>query len=66
MGMVKAENPVTRINIFNLNTNAKIEVIIQTPAGDVTYEGDGAIDGVPGTAAPVKDGIYGSYLSISG
>ncbi len=53
-GMIAAEDPETRIRIFNVNTNANIEAVIQTPGGKVMYDGDTAIDGVPGTAAPVE------------
>ncbi len=52
-GLIKAEDPETTIRIYNVNTQTLIEAIIQTPGGQVTYEGDAAIDGVPGTAAPV-------------
>ena len=30
-----------------------VEAVVQTPGGLVNYEGSAAIDGVPGTAAPV-------------
>ncbi len=53
-GMVEPRDPETRIRIFNINTNANIEAVIQTPGGKVIYDGDTAIDGVPGTGAPVE------------
>ncbi len=53
-GIVAADDPVTRVRIFNVNTNAIIHAVIQTPGGKITYEGDTAIDGVPGTAAPIE------------
>jgi 2-methylaconitate cis-trans-isomerase PrpF len=53
-GMVKVEDGVTRVMIYNVNTESRIEAIIQTPGGKVRYTGDVAIDGVPGTAAPVR------------
>ncbi len=52
-GMVKAHDPETTVRIYNVNTGALIEAVIQTPGGRVNYEGDTAIDGVPGTAAPI-------------
>lgn len=52
-GMVKATDPETTVRIFNINTGALIEAVIQTPGGTIQYEGDTAIDGVPGTAAPI-------------
>lgn len=53
-GMIAAQDPVTKLRIFNINTNAIIEASIQTPGGEVIFEGDVAIDGVPGTAAPIE------------
>jgi 2-methylaconitate cis-trans-isomerase PrpF len=53
-GLVPATAPETRVRIHNVNTAKLIEAIVQTPDGIVTYEGDAAIDGVPGTAAPVR------------
>lgn len=52
-GLVAATDDVTRVMIFNVNTNAVIEAIVQTPQGQVNYEGDVEIDGVPGSSAPV-------------
>lgn len=53
-GLVAARDPETMVRIFNINTNAIIEAIIRTPGGRITYEGDVAIDGVPGTGAPIQ------------
>ncbi len=53
MGLVAAEAGVTEVPIRATNTGALIEARVQTPGGAVEYEGDGRIDGVPGTAAPV-------------
>ncbi len=52
-GMVSAVPGQTRAMIFNINTEARIEAIVQTPAGEIVYDGEAAIDGVPGTAAPI-------------
>jgi 2-methylaconitate cis-trans-isomerase PrpF len=52
-GLVAAQNGVTQVRIRNLNTGTFICADVCTPGGKVTYEGDTAIDGVPGTAAPV-------------
>lgn len=53
MGLVAAQDGETRIRIFAVNTGATVEAVVRTPGGRVTYEGSEAIDGVPGTAAPV-------------
>ncbi len=52
--MIAATAPETTVRIHNVNTGKLIEAIVQTPGGTVTYEGDTAIDGVPGTAAPIR------------
>jgi 4-oxalomesaconate tautomerase len=53
MGMVPAQDGETRVRIIAVNTGARIEAIVQTPGGQVEYEGAARIDGVPGTAAPI-------------
>jgi 4-oxalomesaconate tautomerase len=53
MGLVPAEDGVTRLRIHAVNIGARIEAVVQTPGGRVDYAGATAIDGVPGTAAPV-------------
>ena len=52
-GLVTPDADETRVRIFDVNTGSRIEAIVQTPGGTVTYAGDHRIDGVPGTAAPV-------------
>ncbi len=52
-GLVPAADGKTSVLVHNVNTGALIESEVQTPQGRVEYEGDCAIDGVPGTAAPV-------------
>lgn len=52
-GLVPATDGKTRVMVHNVNTGSLIELEVQTPRGRVEYEGDAAIDGVPGTAAPV-------------
>ena len=52
-GLVTPDADETRVRIFDVNTGSRIEALVQTPGGTVTYAGDHRIDGVPGTAAPV-------------
>lgn len=52
-GLVPAEDGETRVLIRAVNTGALIEAVVQTPGRQVTYDGETAIAGVPGTAAPV-------------
>jgi 4-oxalomesaconate tautomerase len=53
-GMVKPQGDVSRVRIYHVNIDAKVEAIVQTPGGVVSYDGDTAIDGVPGTSAPIQ------------
>ena len=52
-GLVTPDADETRVRIFDVNTGSRIEAIVQTPGGTVTYAGKLRIDGVPGTGAPV-------------
>ena len=52
-GLVPVEDGETRVRIHQVNTGGKVEAVIQTPGGHVEFEGDAAIDGVPGTGAPI-------------
>jgi 4-oxalomesaconate tautomerase len=52
-GLVAAQDGETRVAIFMENTQQVAVATVQTPGGRVTYAGAAAIDGVPGTAAPV-------------
>lgn len=52
-GLVRVSDPVTALRIFNLNTRKVVEAVIQTPDGEITYDGNAKIDGVPGSGAPI-------------
>jgi 4-oxalomesaconate tautomerase len=65
-GLVPAHDPETIVRIYNVNTKTLVEAIVQTPGGRVTYEGSAAIDGVPGTAAPVGINFKGGIGSVTG
>ena len=52
-GLVAATGDETRVAIYMENTGQVAVASVRTPGGTVTYAGDAAIDGVPGTHAPV-------------
>lgn len=52
-GLVAAQDGETRVRIRMINTGEIAEARVATPGGRVRYIGDAAIDGVPGTAAPI-------------
>jgi 4-oxalomesaconate tautomerase len=61
-GLISATGDRTRVRIHMVNTQSIAVAEIQTPGGIVQYNGDAAIDGVPGTAAP----ILLDFLDIAG
>jgi len=52
-GLVAVAGPVTPVRIHMVNTRSVAVARIETPRGQVEYEGDARIDGVPGTAAAI-------------
>jgi len=52
-GMVQASDGETLVKIRNLNTNSRIDALVQTPNARVQYDGNATIDGVAGSAAPI-------------
>lgn len=52
-GLVAARHGITPVSIWMENTGQIAVAQVQTPGGHVTYAGTAAIDGVPGTAAPI-------------
>lgn len=58
-GWVKATHPETTVMVYNLNTNSTIEMVVETPNGEVNYtEGYLKVDGVPGTGAPILMNLF--------
>lgn len=53
-GLVPAGDPKTRVSIYMVNTGNLAVATIETPGGVVRYDGNTAIAGVPGTAAPIE------------
>jgi 4-oxalomesaconate tautomerase len=61
-GLVDAVDGKTTVRVHMENSGNLCEVDVLTPFGEVTYDGDARIDGVPGTAAPVMC----NYLDVAG
>ncbi|KHL13416.1 4-oxalomesaconate tautomerase [Mumia flava] len=53
-GLLPTTDGVTDVRVRMVNTGALATLHVRTPGGVVTYDGDVAITGVPGTAAPVE------------
>jgi 4-oxalomesaconate tautomerase len=65
-GLVPARDGETTLRILTLNTGTLCEVILQTPGGRMSYDGDARIDGVPGTSAPIKINFLETAGSVCG
>ena len=61
-GLVEAQDGETTVTVYMENTDSIARQRILTPGKKVQYEGDAAIDGVPGTAAPVMI----EFLDVAG
>ena len=53
-GLVQADADRSRVRIRMVNSDSIATATFQTPGGEVQYAGAVAIDGVPGTAAPIS------------
>jgi 4-oxalomesaconate tautomerase len=61
-GLVRAQPDETPVSIFMINSSNRCELMIKTPGGQVEYQGEARIDGVPGTSAPV----ICNYMDLAG
>lgn len=52
-GMVPAQGETSTFRVLTLNTDMACDITVQTPGGQVEYEGDARIDGAPSTSAPI-------------
>ena len=52
-GLVEPQEGLTAVRVKTLNTGTVAELLVSTPGGVVSYEGNARIDGVPGTSAPI-------------
>ena len=65
-GLVAARDGETTVRVFNVNTRSRIDVTVLTPEGRVTYDGETGIDGVAGTAAPIRLNFLDAWGSVTG
>ncbi|MDD7969659.1 PrpF domain-containing protein [Roseinatronobacter alkalisoli] len=66
MGLVPVQRGETRLRIHAVNTGALVDTVVQTPDGQVCYDGTQTIAGVPGSAAPVTLGFTGIVGTATG
>ncbi len=65
-GLVAAMDGETTVRVFNVNTRSRIDVTVLTPARRVVYAGDTRIDGVAGTAAPIRLNFLDAWGAVTG
>jgi 2-methylaconitate cis-trans-isomerase PrpF/tripartite-type tricarboxylate transporter receptor subunit TctC len=65
-GLIPAQDGITSVRVYNVNTRSRIDVTVRTPGGRVTYEGDARIDGVAGTAAPILLNFLDAWGAVTG
>ena len=65
-GLIPAQNGKTEVAVYMVNSDQIAIVTIDTPNGQVTYQGEARIDGVPGTAAPVLENFPDAAGSTCG
>ncbi len=62
MGLIEPRGDETEIRIRAVNTGAQVVAKVPTPGGELTYQGDVEIAGVPGRAASIQL----SFMSVVG
>jgi len=65
-GLVKIKEPITSVRIYNTNTDKIIIADVEVEHGEVNYNGNFEIAGVPGTAAPIKLNFDNPSGSVTG
>ncbi len=65
-GLIEADEGETTVRVFNVNTRSRIDVTVQTPQRRIRYEGLTSIDGVAGTAAPIKLEFLDAWGAVTG
>ena len=61
-GMVSSRGETSTFRVLTLNTGMAADITVQTPGGQVEYEGSARIDGAPGSSAPIEI----SFLDTAG
>jgi 4-oxalomesaconate tautomerase len=51
--LVPTNDGTTTVRVWDVNTSSRMNVTVPTPGGVMKLDGAAAIDGVPGTAAPI-------------
>ena len=64
-GLAKPQGETTTLRVLTLNTDMQCDITVQTPNGQVEYDGTARIDGVPGTSAPITINFLDTAGSVA-
>lgn len=65
-GLVTPRDPITAVTIYMVNTETVAVAHVPTQGGEVRYEGETSIAGVPGTAAAIRIDFRDTAGSVCG
>ena len=65
-GMVVPDESEVTVRVYNTNTDSVFRAVVPIRDGRAAIEGDTAIDGVPGTGAPIALDLAGTFGSETG
>lgn len=65
-GMVRARGPKTTVRVYCVNVDKYLNVEFSTENGKTVYEGDFAVDGVPGTGSKISIDYSGTTGALTG
>ena len=65
-GLIASRDPVTPVKIYMVNTGNVAVAHVPTPSGEVAYEGETSIAGVPGTSAAIRIDFLNTAGSVCG
>jgi 4-oxalomesaconate tautomerase len=65
-GLVMPQDPITPVTIYMVNIGTVAVAHVPTPGGQVTYEGEASIAGVPGTSAAIRIDFLNTAGSVCG
>lgn len=65
-GLVPITGDQTTVRVHMVNSASRADLVVETPGGEVAYDGDDAIDGVPGIHAPILQNYFDTAGSQCG
>ena len=64
-GLATPQGETTTLRVLTLNTDMQCDITVQTPNGQVEYDGTARIDGVPGTSSPITINFLDTAGSVA-